>query len=376
MPETEIDNLTKIDKSKYLTFHKNETNEEYFTRICEKGIITKLDWNEFEIIQEPGIGCPGLIMKAKWKVRNIEIVLKKIICFDGTESDNQAFSKEIKAFHAIGELLNEEDNEKIPPIDLYLVLEYANLLNLRYYLSHNDNGILEWKQKIDIARQVVCGLYFLHENGILHRDLNVVIKNDNDKSFEYKIRVIITDFGLSKVLPRLSDSNQEMRDDGKPIEKQQDDEQTTENEQTTEKQHDGEQPTEKQHDGEQPTEKQQDCEQPTEKQQDGEQPTEKQHDCEQPTENQQDGEQPTENQQDGEQPTEKQQDGEKPTEKQQDGEQPIEKQQDDEPPTEKQDKQLTNEKQEDILAKLFNIFTLTSEKLSTEEREVAKQCDP
>ncbi|CAG8800141.1 441_t:CDS:2, partial [Racocetra persica] len=109
-----------------------------------------------------------------------------------------------------------------------------------------------------------------------------------------------------------------------------------------------------------------DGEQPTEKQQDGEQPTEKQHGGEQPTEKQQDGEQPTEKQQDGEQPTEKQQDGEQPTEKQQDGEQP----------TEKQNKQLTNEKQEDILDKLFKMFKLTSEKLSIEEREVAKQCDP
>ncbi|CAG8670045.1 197_t:CDS:2, partial [Racocetra fulgida] len=108
----------------------------------------------------------------------------------------------------------------------YLVLEYAELGDLRYYLNHSN---LDWDKKVDIARQVVCGLFFLHENEILHRDLhtkNVVIKNDesdeSDESFKYGIRVTITDFGLSKVIPRNSTSNQLIGDEWQqPIELQQ-----------------------------------------------------------------------------------------------------------------------------------------------------------
>lgn len=85
------------------------------------------------------------------------------------------------------------------------MLEYADLGNLRYYLNENS---LNWMQKIDIARQITCGLYFLHKNEILHCDLhtkNVVIQKNGDG-----VRAIITDFGLSKVLTRNSRSDQQI----------------------------------------------------------------------------------------------------------------------------------------------------------------------
>ncbi|CAG8478603.1 147_t:CDS:2, partial [Cetraspora pellucida] len=198
--------------SKLLTVLKNETNVEYLERISNHGLVDNIGWNEFEDIQHLCAGTSGEVKRAEWKVRNIKVVLKKvaIAIMDATESDNQEFIKEIKAFHAIKKkilLLGHENT--IQFIGLYLVLEYADLNDLRCYLG--ENRLLEWKQKIDIARQVVRGLYFLHEIGILHRDLhtkNVVVKND--KRFEHDIRILITDFGLSKVLPRNSKSNQTM----------------------------------------------------------------------------------------------------------------------------------------------------------------------
>ncbi|CAG8594268.1 20701_t:CDS:2, partial [Racocetra persica] len=82
-----------------------------------------------------------------------------------------------------------------PNPEFYLVLEFAELGDLRGYLNTIN---LNWKAKVNIARQTASGLRFLHENNILHRDLhtrNVVIKPDTNG-----IRILITDFGASKSL--------------------------------------------------------------------------------------------------------------------------------------------------------------------------------
>ncbi|CAG8607723.1 23142_t:CDS:10 [Gigaspora margarita] len=242
MSKNEVDKLTTLNNSKYLTVHNNETKEAYIDRNFKAGIINKICWNEIEDREYVDCGGAGIILKAKWREKNTVIVLKQVADWDFTRSDNQEFIKEIKAFHEIERLKEKTPSlgyeniikffgvskrycsniylivkfellalfsEKITIFsdksEHYLVLEYADRGDLRHYLSQTLN-ILDWERKIIIARQIVCGLLFLHENDILHRDLhtrNVVIK-----SFENDIRVMITDFGLSKVLSRNSRSHQ------------------------------------------------------------------------------------------------------------------------------------------------------------------------
>jgi serine/threonine protein kinase len=50
------------------------------------------------------------------------------------------------------------------------VLEYANEGNLRDYLINKFTS-LEWKDKIQMALDITCGLKFLHSKEIIHRDL-------------------------------------------------------------------------------------------------------------------------------------------------------------------------------------------------------------
>ncbi|CAG8718649.1 9754_t:CDS:2 [Cetraspora pellucida] len=195
MSENENDE-SAISSSKFLTI-RNETKDDYLERISKKGLINSFSWDEFDIIEHLRTGCSGEVLKAKWKTRDIVIVLKTVA---DSEENNQEF----------------KDNQEFTK-------EYAELGDLRHYLNHSN---LDWEQKVNIARQVVWGLFFLHENEILHRDLhtkNVVIKNDESaESSKCGIRVIITDFGLSKVLPRDSTSNQLIGDEWQqPIELQQ-----------------------------------------------------------------------------------------------------------------------------------------------------------
>ncbi|CAG8595908.1 16472_t:CDS:2, partial [Racocetra fulgida] len=147
--------------------------------------IDSVDYKEFEDQEYVNSGNSGIIMKVSWTTKSKIVILKQIVPDEiMTESENQELIKEIKAFHsikvreqsAINEIgcrniiecfgvsrLNEEE-------PFLLVLEYADLGCLRDYLyKHRDN--LMWEQKINIARQVTCGLHFLHKNEILHRDL-------------------------------------------------------------------------------------------------------------------------------------------------------------------------------------------------------------
>ncbi|KAF0531744.1 kinase-like protein [Gigaspora margarita] len=78
-----------------------------------------------------------------------------------------------------------------------MILQYANKGNLRQYLESNFKS-LQWDNKLRIAREIVSGLMFLHNENIIHRDLhskNILIHDDQPQ---------ITDFGLSQQINETS----------------------------------------------------------------------------------------------------------------------------------------------------------------------------
>ncbi|CAG8800402.1 17788_t:CDS:2 [Dentiscutata erythropus] len=209
-----------MSSNNFLSTKRNngETNIEWIKRMIKDKQICSIDHSEFGDPVHVRYGGSGVVTRAEWKKRKIQIILKQVIPNEEVlaKSENEELVKEIKAFHSIQNSLSSvigyNNVVKFLGVSInkeifFLVLEYADCGNLRDYLIlHND---LNWKQKINIARQVTCGLYFLHDNEILHRDLhtgNLVIKSDRNS--EDGIRVLITDFGLSKVVPRQSVSSQ------------------------------------------------------------------------------------------------------------------------------------------------------------------------
>ena len=54
-----------------------------------------------------------------------------------------------------------------------IVLRYANQGNLREHLKINFHT-LKWKDKIQMALNITCGLKYLHSKQIIHRDLVMI----------------------------------------------------------------------------------------------------------------------------------------------------------------------------------------------------------
>ena len=51
-----------------------------------------------------------------------------------------------------------------------IVMEYADEGDLSNYLSENFKN-LDWSKKFRLAMDITNGLYYLHKENILHRDL-------------------------------------------------------------------------------------------------------------------------------------------------------------------------------------------------------------
>ena len=54
---------------------------------------------------------------------------------------------------------------------LTLVLEYADSGTLNNYLDKHFDELTNWNDKYHLALQLASAVEFLHEEGIIHRDL-------------------------------------------------------------------------------------------------------------------------------------------------------------------------------------------------------------
>ncbi|XP_038109700.1 LIM domain kinase 1 isoform X1 [Culex quinquefasciatus] len=140
-----------------------------------------------------GKGFFGQVFKVTHRVTQEVMVLKELYRVD--EEAQKNFLKEVAVLRSlshhnvlrfIGVLYKDKK--------LHLVTEYIPGGSLKE-LIHDSGLPLSWKQRICFARDISCGMSYLHSMNIIHRDLNslnCLVREDRT--------VIVADFGLARII--------------------------------------------------------------------------------------------------------------------------------------------------------------------------------
>ncbi|KAF0558229.1 kinase-like protein [Gigaspora margarita] len=148
--------------------------EEWIEKAISDESINYIEYNKFINGELIDVGGSGTVFRYDWKDCALKIALKCLKAdINLDETIIQEFINELKllrkvcshqniiAFYGVTKDQNGVYN---------MVLQYANDGNLRDYLRLNFKR-LQWTDKLHIAKEIVLGLMFLHNNKIVHRDL-------------------------------------------------------------------------------------------------------------------------------------------------------------------------------------------------------------
>ncbi|ALC49206.1 LIMK1, partial [Drosophila busckii] len=145
-----------------------------------------------------GEGFFGKVYKVTHRLTGELMVLKELHRAD--EEAQRNFIKEV----AVLRLLDHRHVLKFIGVlykdkKLHMVTEYVAGGCLKE-LIHNPRQSLSWRQRLCLARDIACGMSYLHSMNIIHRDLNsmnCLLREDRS--------VIVADFGLARSVdaPRL-----------------------------------------------------------------------------------------------------------------------------------------------------------------------------
>ncbi|XP_037915366.1 LIM domain kinase 1 isoform X2 [Hermetia illucens] len=140
-----------------------------------------------------GKGFFGQVYKVTHKVTKEVMVLKELYRVD--EEAQRNFLKEVAVLRSlshhnvlrfIGVLYKDKK--------LHLVTEFIPGGSLKE-LIHDSGLPLPWEQRVSFAKDIACGMSYLHSMNIIHRDLNslnCLVREDKT--------VIVADFGLARII--------------------------------------------------------------------------------------------------------------------------------------------------------------------------------
>ncbi|RHZ88805.1 hypothetical protein Glove_21g163 [Diversispora epigaea] len=166
-------------------------------------LITTFDYNTFKDITLIARGGFGQVERAYAKNLQKSVALKSLHDINKNEEFYEKFMREFINNNAT----NNHDNvvrflgvSTDPSKEkYYLVFQYAEDGDLGTYLRNNFNE-LNWKAKINMAKDITRGLHYIHQTNIVHRDLH------SKNILVHEGKLMISDLGLSKSLDTNSKS--------------------------------------------------------------------------------------------------------------------------------------------------------------------------
>jgi serine/threonine protein kinase len=144
----------------------------------------------YRIIKELGRGGLGVVYKAL-DMRLQRMVALKVLSHDFDAESQQRFMNEARIAHSLDHpnIVRTFDFEQ-DANRAYVIVDYVEGSNLREFIA--ERGPIDTQSAIEIIQQAGRGLEYLHQHGIIHRDVkpsNILISNDGS--------VLLTDLGLA-----------------------------------------------------------------------------------------------------------------------------------------------------------------------------------
>ncbi|RHZ83908.1 hypothetical protein Glove_87g16 [Diversispora epigaea] len=177
------------------------SKKDSFKSALKGRFIKEYDYSTFENIKRIASGAFGTVYCAKSTSLEKHVALKCL--HENDELFYEKFVRELTNIMAVNNhdnIINFYGISKDPSTETYfLVLQYAKDGDLRTYLRNNFKS-LNWKVKINMAKDITSGLRCIHQENIVHKDLH------SKNILVHEGRLLITDLGLSQSLDSNSNS--------------------------------------------------------------------------------------------------------------------------------------------------------------------------
>ena len=161
--------------------------------------------NRYTVIEELGQGGMGVVYKCRDTVGKVDVAIKGLppeVSRNGLEMEgileNYQLVRTLRHPNIVGVTSLEQDvagsgdvTRPDAPGDYYLVMDYADGVNLEQWLKCNRNA--ELSVKLSLLRQVAKALDYAHKCGVIHRDIkpeNIMVDSAGHAS--------VLDFGLAE----------------------------------------------------------------------------------------------------------------------------------------------------------------------------------
>ena len=139
-----------------------------------------------------GSGAFGAVYRAQW--RGSDVAVKMITCADIGPEELSAFDREVNLLATIGHhpnIVRLMGANRHPP-NLLIVMQLCENGSVFDYLVKKKTPV-DYRRTLCIARDAAAGLYHLHSESVVHRDIaarNILL--------DLNLRAFVNDFGLSR----------------------------------------------------------------------------------------------------------------------------------------------------------------------------------
>ncbi|ELP88651.1 protein kinase, putative, partial [Entamoeba invadens IP1] len=182
-----------------LDLHSGKQNTTFINIKALVEQSTRLDYDEIKTEKKLGEGSFGIVFKGTY--RGNVVAIKKMKQVDNSNKENtiEEFKKEVEMLDKFrSEYIVHFYGAVFVPNKVCMVTEFAEFGSLKDLMKHKTSNEVDMKIRVKMMRDSSKGILYLHENGILHRDIKpdnifVFSLNENDK-----VNAKLTDFGSAR----------------------------------------------------------------------------------------------------------------------------------------------------------------------------------